>query len=614
MVKSGRSYFVRKRPVKRAISYGMPRNAGFSLKVVLPGAAFLGRAALLCQALLFCVGGGLAGCSGQQGKKSPSEPVRAGTLFITSDLQGTIEPCGCTTNPLGDLARTTQLVEEARKSGQSVVHIDGGSTLFSATTVSDDRKPQELLKAALIRDVFTKRLKTAAIGLGPFDLALGAAEVKLPRQAANLSAKSGIPVSAPTVVTEGGMRIGVFGLVSKADTRWKKLEIAAPVAAAKKAIKTLEAQNPDVIVALLHMTKAEAAAVARKVEGIDFAVVGQTIPETELKIHHEANQIGSTWLIEPADRGQVLTRLDLHLGKEAASGNSTDDKKRARLPFSDAIGKSRADVAIAELDKDFKDMKGQIETWESDPSADPAFVKAKQSELAEIEKKRDRLSSQPLQVPANGPWFTLTQISISKSLACDSQVVAGKKAFDKAAGEANVKAATTKPLPALKGKAGYVGVEECSMCHDEAVDFWKKTKHFHAWETLEADNKQFNLECIGCHVTGWQERGGSNLAYNEPLRDVQCEVCHGPGSLHVEADGADDPVTVVRMPTQDLCVTCHSPEHSDTFQFEAYLRDVTGKGHGEEFRKTLGPGPTGLELRSAGLKAAGASIGANCPK
>ena len=46
------------------------------------------------------------------------------------------------------------------------------------------------------------------------------------------------------------------------------------------------------------------------------------------------------------------------------------------------------------------------------------------------------------------------------------------------------------------------------------------------------------------------------------------------------------------------------PEHSDTFAFAPYLRDILGPGHGRSAAAKLGSGPTGhAELRSAALKA-----------
>ncbi len=59
-----------------------------------------------------------------------------------------------------------------------------------------------------------------------------------------------------------------------------------------------------------------------------------------------------------------------------------------------------------------------------------------------------------------------------------------------------------------------------------------------------------------------------------------------------------------------MCTGCHTEQHSDTFQYEAYLRDILGPGHGAAARTKLGNGATGHELRSAALaraKAAGAA-------
>jgi hypothetical protein len=54
-------------------------------------------------------------------------------------------------------------------------------------------------------------------------------------------------------------------------------------------------------------------------------------------------------------------------------------------------------------------------------------------------------------------------------------------------------------------------------------------------------------------------------------------------------------------------VHCHNEKHSDTFQYEAYLRDVIGPGHGEDARDALGAGPTGKSLRHAAQARARAS-------
>ena len=166
--------------------------------------------------------------------------------------------------------------------------------------------------------------------------------------------------------------------------------------------------------------------------------------------------------------------------------------------------------------------------------------------------------------------------------------------------------------PPPKGQPAYVGGAACEDCHDEAAKFWQKTRHAGAWKTLVDRGQQFDFDCIGCHVTGWNEKGGSNLAHNENLRDVQCETCHGPGSIHVAKGGEEKPKAIALAPPRELCLDkCHTKEHSDTFQWEAYMRDIVGPGHGDKLRKQLGDGPTGGQLRKAALEKAG-RMGPGC--
>jgi hypothetical protein len=285
-------------------------------------------------------------------------------------------------------------------------------------------------------------------------------------------------------------------------------------------------------------------------------------------------------------------------------------------PLVDAVGPAAAEAERARLDGEIKARADELAGFAKDPSADQAFVAQKQQELADLRAQAATLAKQPLQAPAHGSYFTLAMVRIAKQLACDAQVQDAKVAYSREAGVVNVKAAQARPpIPVPPGKPTYVGVDECANCHAPQVEFWQKSHHAQAFHTLEQSGKQLDYECTGCHVTGWDEPGGSTMAQNESLRGVQCEVCHGPGSIHVEKEGKDVPSTIARRPAPDLCAArCHTPQHSDTFQMEAYLRDVLGPGHGEKARKALGDGPTGHELRAAGLAKAGKEIGSGCAK
>lgn len=547
----------------------------------------------------------LAGCpgSGNGGGKKPTPPEgRKVTVFALAEVRGQIEPCGCTTDPLGDLARTAAMVQVARNAGPTVV-LDAGSLLYSQRPVPAHLDAQEKLKSDLLVKAYAEELQVAAIGLGPMDLAKGPDRVRPARQAANLPPTTGVPIEAPKVVDAGGVKIGVFGVLSQEMA--PGLDVTDPTEAAKQAVGALANGKPDVVVALLTMNKKDAAKLLRAVDGIDFAILGMGLssPEPE-DVPLRAEDIDGTWLIIPGNRGQVVPRLELAVRPDTGEG------------FTDAIGAGAAEALGAELDARIAAAEQELAGFAADPGADPGFVAQKKEELAGLRAERQRLRDEPLRVPDKGSWFTLEMVRIKKSLACDPEVVAAKTAYSQAAGAANVAAVKEPPPPPAAGKAGYVGAEACEDCHAEAVEFWDQTRHAGAWETLAERSKEFDHDCTGCHVTGWDKPGGSNMAFNEPLRDVQCEVCHGPASLHVEAeDDRTAKKTILRSPPSEQCATqCHTPEHSDTFQLEAYLRDIVGPGHGGKRRKELGDGPTGRELRAAGLEKAGKTIGPGCTK
>lgn len=74
----------------------------------------------------------------------------------------------------------------------------------------------------------------------------------------------------------------------------------------------------------------------------------------------------------------------------------------------------------------------------------------------------------------------------------------------------------------------------------------------------------FGESCAGCHTTGYN---ANRVRWEDD--GVECETCHGPGSLHIEAaeDGGDNPSdrelremreTIVMQPDAQICGQCHS--------------------------------------------------------
>ena len=74
----------------------------------------------------------------------------------------------------------------------------------------------------------------------------------------------------------------------------------------------------------------------------------------------------------------------------------------------------------------------------------------------------------------------------------------------------------------------FLGAETCKRCHSSEYEQWASSAHARAYSSLQSDHgMEFSQECVGCHVTGYQEPNGfvSATAMRPDLKNVQCEAC-----------------------------------------------------------------------------------------
>lgn len=92
----------------------------------------------------------------------------------------------------------------------------------------------------------------------------------------------------------------------------------------------------------------------------------------------------------------------------------------------------------------------------------------------------------------------------------------------------------------FQSKAAFVGSDQCRDCHRPEYDKWKQTHHAHAYDDLarkahKPSLRQYDGECVVCHTVGFEYTSGYQNENATPhLKDVGCENCHGPGSLHAK--------------------------------------------------------------------------------
>lgn len=518
--------------------------------------------------------GGLTACTRN---KAPATDRKL-TIVASGDIHGVVEPCGCTSDVLGDVARIRTLAKDG-------LWVDAGNLLYDPETYKGERKFQAEVKARCIAGV----LAPAEIGAGPSDL-VGPLPDGLRLHAANVTAPW---AKAPTVRVVNGVRVGVVGLLAPQPLPGG-LTPSDPKPVLTRAVQQLRDAKADVIVALLAMPRPEARALIATVPGVDFAFLsiepGEGMREPELVTSGEH----TAYLIAPAEEGKRVAKLELTL----RSG-------KLQLFADDAGRKARRERIAPRVDK----QRARLAELKADAKADPEFVQTSENELRDLEAKLAELDRAA--APPPGSYFTYALVPVRRSIAREPAALALIKTSDEQIGKANLERSKLEPPPpAEPGKASYVGDESCKSCHATQYEFWTKSHHALAWKSLVDVGKQYDYDCIGCHVTGWQKPGGVHLASVEAraLTNVQCEVCHGPGGAHIKAELPQRKSTIVNSPDQNLCgSTCHIPEHSDTFERTAYLRDVLGPGHGEAARKALGPGPTAHELRAAAIAKAKAA-------
>lgn len=83
----------------------------------------------------------------------------------------------------------------------------------------------------------------------------------------------------------------------------------------------------------------------------------------------------------------------------------------------------------------------------------------------------------------------------------------------------------------------YAGNAKCRLCHRDFFLGRKGDAHDHSYEKLVARKPDHaeNPRCLTCHTTGHGVATGfKNMKRTAKLANVQCEGCHGPGSVHIK--------------------------------------------------------------------------------
>jgi 2',3'-cyclic-nucleotide 2'-phosphodiesterase (5'-nucleotidase family) len=520
-------------------------------------------------------------------------------LVVITDLEGYLEPCGCTSRPLGGIDRMAAEVARLRSEGAPTVLVASGDLLFNAGGDHHVHRPgaetQEIWKAETLLDVLGHMQLAGAVP-GGLDLRFGASTFATLAESAPFPLlAAGVSVSVPssdvdagaaatsdagastrtlslrdrTIVEAGGLRVGLLGLTDMAVAGRADPAVTAPedlVARAEESASALRSDGADVVIALVRAPRRTTRRIATQVSAIDFVIEGGL---DEAEAHLPATTENGV-IVHAGRQGQHLVVVDVHR-RDAAAEPASD-----AAPWTD-VGTWAREAERARLVAQATELRARIAEWERDPSTAQADLAEQRTRLGELEAEARALVAVP-EAPRGA--FTATLVELDPDRPREAGVTEILAAYDRRVNEHNREAfADWTPTPAAEGQPSYVGSEVCGSCHAEEIAWWRTTMHGRAYATLVDRHKEYNLSCVGCHVTGYNRPGGSTVSHTGPLQNVGCESCHGPGSQHVVSPtGAA--VNVTRDAEEGRCLGCHTPEHSDRFVYTGYRAMMMVPGHG----------------------------------
>lgn len=493
--------------------------------------------------------------------EGPEAPV----ILFTAGLKGYTEPCGCTLDlVLGGIDRVTGYITEFGEINADTLVLDAGGFLFEHVTLRESDAAQEIRKTDVLLDAM-RAIGTFATVPGPTDFANG---VPFYREAvattdmlilnANLSFGDEPLGTASTTARLGANTIGLIGAVDPAS--FESVEnavVIAPLGPVNAAAAAPELAEADAVILLFQGDLVAARTQLSEIAGVDFILIGSPRDTDEVET------IGSAQTLEAYDQGRYIGRLKLQFGTSGAWTNA----------------RGGSDEEVARLERVIDGIRLQLASMTYD-AADPPPIVARQLERI-TEMESELAAMRTAEVDFSAPRsFLYRPIAMEPGLPARADLTESMRRYNAALPEINA-ANSAPPVPAADGQPSYVGDATCATCHVAEQTFWETTSHALAWDTLVERDKEWDRSCVGCHTTGYEAPGGSTLGHTENLTNVQCEQCHGPGSLHA-ADPAlrSAPLGVMRETTEQTCVGCHNEEHSTTFDYATYLPRILGEGHG----------------------------------
>ncbi len=438
--------------------------------------------------------------------------------------------------------------------------LDGGALLFKGLALTHGQEEQERLTATTIANSYSL-MGYNAVGVSRYDLTAGldflvklSQDVKFYWLSANLVKRSTTQplLKGYITISINKTKIGILGLTDpKANSMLSDNDDATILPWNKVLASTLAKlkSTTDMIILLSSLPPAENRKIAQQYKDIHLILqsgqqYGNITP----------TPLNNTLICQTTKQGKYIGSMDINWrhskqwGKDQTSILKKQQNALGRLNWQINKYKKHGDPFVS-----LKDDPNKLRIYNK-------LLKRQKDIQQNISQLSQALNTS--RGKAEPSTFNNRFIAMEASLP-DEQII--KELVDTLNKKINMmgqaRARINKNL-----HTKYSGWRTCGKCHPKKLTAWQKTRHAKAYETLVNKNRQFNIDCLFCHVSGISRKNAADaLSIGIDLREVGCEACHGPGKKHTQNPKQ---YTLTARPTSALCLTCHTQAHDDSFDYE----------------------------------------------
>jgi len=470
---------------------------------------------------------------------------------------------------LGGLPKKiSQIKNLGAENPENMLLLDSGNLLFKRKKIMDGPS-QERLTASTIIEIYQDN-GYDAVAVGPLDLAAGKAFIEesssngFPWVSANIMNSSGDLLFKPwRTKTIADTRIVITAITGSPHRNIPGIKILPWEEALGATLKRIsEETEPQFIILLSSLKSDENKRITELFPEINLII------SADLRLGNISPKLYENCLIaQTAKQGKYQGLLEILFGKQRIWGQDT-----------------------VKVVADLQNKLGSL-NWQLRRLTKKAAIAGNEDKytntISSLKKKKEKLDNKILSAKETLAQEKITGVlsdqysnrflGLKKNMPNDQQTIEKLTILNNQIKELHKKNKNNKNITKNLSKLtkDLVGHAVCETCHEVQAEFWKTTAHSSAYATLVNKNKSLDLSCLPCHLTippsSLNMQNLPNevyLSYPEPLHSVGCESCHGPGKQHTIAPETSK---LTSMPSETLCLDCHTPEHDDNFVYTTKL-------------------------------------------